>query len=133
MMPTSPIFRFVNDDDCAAAIRIMLESFVNTQKASIMRQMKKTFSRHLTENRSANELLLFILKQLVRQEMHYATVRGGHGDSILQSVTVQESEFIEKAQQLRIENVKPFYTSEIFTSNNFIYDPSKKTIVQEIF
>lgn len=123
---------YVNDDDCSAATRIMLESFVNTQKASIMRQMKKTFSRYLTENRSANELLLFVLKQLIRQQMHYATARAG-GDSVLQSVTVSESEFIEKAQQLRIENVKPFYTSEVFASNNFIYDPSKKTIVQEIF
>ncbi|EFO84311.1 hypothetical protein GCK72_003727 [Caenorhabditis remanei] len=122
---------YVNDDDCSAATRIMLESFVNTQKASIMRQMKKTFSRYLTENRSANELLLFILKQLVRQQMHYATARGG--DSVMQSVSVPESEFIEKAQQLRIENVKPFYTSDVFSSNNFIYDPSKKQIVQEIF
>ncbi|CAI2335851.1 unnamed protein product [Caenorhabditis sp. 36 PRJEB53466] len=123
---------FVNDDDCAAATRIMLESFVNTQKASIMRQMKKTFSRYLTENRSANELLLFVLKQLIRQQMHYASARGG-GDSIIQNVTVSEAEFIEKAHQLRIENVKPFYTSDIFTSNNFTYDPSRKTIVQEIF
>lgn len=123
---------YVNDDDCSAATRIMLESFVNTQKASIMRQMKKTFSRYLTENRSANELLLFILKQLVRQQMHYATARAGN-DNVLQNVTVPESEFIEKAQQLRIENVKPFYTSEIFASNNFIYDPARKNIVQEIF
>ncbi|ULU03941.1 hypothetical protein L3Y34_017023 [Caenorhabditis briggsae] len=123
---------YVNDDDTAAATRIMLESFVNTQKASIMRQMKKTFSRYLTENRSANELLLFVLKQLVRQQMHYAAARAG-GNTVIQSVTVAESEFIEKAQQLRIENVKPFYTSEVFASNNFIYDPSKKTIVQEIF
>ncbi|CAI2335805.1 unnamed protein product [Caenorhabditis sp. 36 PRJEB53466] len=122
---------FVNDDDCAAATRIILESFVNTQKASIMRQMKKTFSRYLTENRSANELLLFVLKQLIRQQMHYASARGG-GDSIIQNVTVSEAEFIEKAHQLRIENVKPFYTSDIFTSNNFTYDPSRKTIVQEI-
>ncbi|CAL2033996.1 unnamed protein product [Caenorhabditis brenneri] len=122
---------YVNDDDCSAATRIMLESFVNTQKASIMRQMKKTFSRYLTENRSANELLLFILKQLVRQQLHYASARN-HGEAV-QSVTVAESEFVEKAQQLRIENVKPFYTAEIFASNNFIYNPTTKTIVQEIF
>ncbi|EGT57247.1 CBN-MCM-2 protein [Caenorhabditis brenneri] len=122
---------YVNDDDCSAATRIMLESFVNTQKASIMRQMKKTFSRYLIENRSANELLLFILKQLVRQQLHYASARN-HGEAV-QSVTMAESEFIEKAQQLRIENVKPFYTSEIFAANNFVYNPTAKTIVQEIF
>uniref|UniRef100_A0A1I7TZ09 DNA replication licensing factor MCM2 n=1 Tax=Caenorhabditis tropicalis TaxID=1561998 RepID=A0A1I7TZ09_9PELO len=123
---------YVNDDDCSAATRIMLESFVNTQKASIMRQMKKTFSRYLTENRSANELLLYVLKQLVRNQMHYTAARAG-GDAVIQNVSVAESEFIEKAKQLRIENVKPFYTSEIFANNNFIYDVTHKTIVQEIF
>ncbi|CAI2335827.1 unnamed protein product [Caenorhabditis sp. 36 PRJEB53466] len=92
---------FVNDDDCAAATRIILESFVNTQKASIMRQMKKTFSRYLTENRSANELLLFVLKQLIRQQMHYASARGG-GDSIIQNVTVSEAEFIENSRIQRV-------------------------------
>ncbi|CAI5438107.1 unnamed protein product [Caenorhabditis angaria] len=123
---------YVNDDDCSAAIRIILESFVNTQKASVMRQMRKTFSRHLTENRSANELLLFVLKQLVKEQIHYKTARSGAND-LIQSVSITESDFIEKAQQLRIENVKPFYTTDIFTANNFSYDPSKKMIVQEIF
>lgn len=32
---------FVNDDDVAAAMRTMLQCFINTQKASVMRQMKK--------------------------------------------------------------------------------------------
>lgn len=34
---------FVSDDDVNAAARVMLECFINTQKASIMRQMKKVF------------------------------------------------------------------------------------------
>lgn len=32
---------YVTDDDVSAATRIMLECFINTQKASIMRQMRK--------------------------------------------------------------------------------------------
>ncbi|CAB3408080.1 unnamed protein product [Caenorhabditis bovis] len=120
---------YVNDDDCSAAIRIMLESFVNTQKASIMRQMRKTFSRHLTENRTSNELLLFVLKQLIREQMHYRSVKGGD----LSTIAISENDFIEKAQQLRIENVKPFYTCDLFTSNHFTYDPNTKQIVQDIF
>lgn len=32
---------YVTDGDVSAATRIMLECFINTQKASVMRQMKK--------------------------------------------------------------------------------------------
>ncbi len=32
---------YVNEDDVNMAIRIMLESFINTQKFSIMRSMRK--------------------------------------------------------------------------------------------
>ncbi|CAI4221021.1 unnamed protein product [Auanema sp. JU1783] len=42
---------YVNDEDVQVASRIMVECFVNTQKASIMRSMKKTFSKHLTASR----------------------------------------------------------------------------------
>lgn len=35
---------FVTDDDVNAATRIMLECFINTQKASVMRQMRKVLN-----------------------------------------------------------------------------------------
>ena len=38
---TSLCFRFVTDVDVSAAIRIMVECFVNTQKASVMKPMRK--------------------------------------------------------------------------------------------
>ncbi|WKY03325.1 hypothetical protein Q1695_004790 [Nippostrongylus brasiliensis] len=122
---------FVNDDDVQAATRIMLESFINTQKASIMRQMRKTFSKYLTVNRSSGELLLFVLKQLVKEQMYYETAKG-KGSSVA-SVAIAESDFIEKAQQLKIENVKAFYSSELFAAHHFSYDDRLKQIVQAIF
>ncbi|VDL65929.1 unnamed protein product [Nippostrongylus brasiliensis] len=141
--------KFVNDDDVQAATRIMLESFINTQKASIMRQMRKTFSKYLTVNRSSGELLLFVLKQLVKEQMYYETAKG-KGSSVA-SVAIAESDFIEKAyfiimtpsvtslkvhfqaQQLKIENVKAFYSSELFAAHHFSYDDRLKQIVQAIF
>ncbi|PAV83494.1 hypothetical protein WR25_24059 [Diploscapter pachys] len=38
---------FVTDVDVSAAIRIMVECFVNTQKASVMKPMRKAFHRYL--------------------------------------------------------------------------------------
>ncbi|VDO97923.1 unnamed protein product [Heligmosomoides polygyrus] len=122
---------YVNDDDVQAATRIMVESFITTQKASIMRQMRKTFSKYLSFNRSSSELLLFILKQLVKEQMHYEAARGKGTDAA--SIAIAESDFIEKAQQLKIENVKAFYASDLFTAHHFSYDEKHRQITQAIF
>merc|ERR1719228_1720398 len=51
---------FVREDDVNMAIRVMLESFIDTQKYSVMKNMKKNFTRYLSYKRDNNELLLFI-------------------------------------------------------------------------
>ncbi|XP_031698037.1 DNA replication licensing factor MCM2-like, partial [Anarrhichthys ocellatus] len=68
---------YVLEDDVNMAIRVMLESFIDTQKFSVMRSMRKTFSRYLAFRRDNNELLLFILKQLVSEQVSYQRNRYG--------------------------------------------------------
>uniref|UniRef100_A0A915CNT0 DNA helicase n=1 Tax=Ditylenchus dipsaci TaxID=166011 RepID=A0A915CNT0_9BILA len=123
---------FVTDDDVAAATRIMLQCFINTQKASVMRQMTKRFQPQLNYKRDNNELLLYILKQLVHDQIVFERSRHGQGADV-STVAIDESEFVEKAHQLRIDNVKPFYKSRHFVSSSFHYDPQRKTIVKSIF
>ena len=61
------VFReFVREDDVNMAIRVMLESFIDTQKFSVMKSMKRNFARYLTYKRDNNELLLFILRQITQ-------------------------------------------------------------------
>ncbi|CAH8476451.1 unnamed protein product [Schistosoma haematobium] len=66
---------FVNDDDVNMALRVMLESFVSTQKFSVMKSMRQTFSRFLSYRRDNQELLLFLLKQLVQDRLAFERVR----------------------------------------------------------
>lgn len=54
----------------------------------------QTFSKYLSFNRSSSELLLFILKQLVKEQMHYEAARGKGTDAA--SIAIAESDFIEK-------------------------------------
>ncbi|KAH7699577.1 DNA licensing factor [Aphelenchoides avenae] len=123
---------YVNDDDLAAAQRIMLECFINTQKAAVARQMRKSFHRQLTYKRDCNELLLFLLKQLIREQLAFEKSRhGGIGD--VSTIAIPETELVEKARQLRIDKVKPFYKSSYFLNNNFHYDTQRKVIVQSLF
>ena len=62
---------FVSEDDVNMAMRVMLESFIETQKYSVMKNMKKNFSRYLAYKRDNNELLLFILRGLANETATY--------------------------------------------------------------
>merc|ERR1711894_393241 len=57
---------FVHEDDVNMAIRTMLESFIDTQKFSVMKAMRRNFAKYLSFKRDNNELLLFILRQLTQ-------------------------------------------------------------------
>ena len=62
---------FVTEDDVNMAMRVMLESFIDTQKYSVMKTMKKNFARYLSYKRDNNELLLFILRNLASETATY--------------------------------------------------------------
>merc|ERR1719223_1882274 len=62
---------FVREDDVNMAVRVMLESFIDTQKYSVTKTMRRKFARYLTFKRDNNELLLFVLKQLTQETATY--------------------------------------------------------------
>ncbi|KAG8435912.1 hypothetical protein GDO86_007128 [Hymenochirus boettgeri] len=119
---------YVVEDDVNMAIRVMLESFIDTQKFSVMRSMRKTFARYLAFRRDNNELLLFVLKQLVAEQVTYQRNRYGAQQD---SIEVPEKDLIDKARQINIHNLSAFYDSELFKLNRFTHDVKKKVIVQQ--
>ena len=60
---------YVNDDDVDMSIRLMLESFISTQKASVQHHMKRAFRRYLTFKRDYHQLCLDALRELVNDEI----------------------------------------------------------------
>lgn len=121
---------YVNDDDVNMAMRVAIESFIDTQKFSITKTMRKNFSKYLTYKRNHNELLLFILKQLINDQLSYLKHKSKSSSSNITTVTIPEEDFIDRARQLKINNVKSFYESELFKMMKYEYNPSKKTISQ---
>merc|ERR1712170_262955 len=91
---------FVRDDDVNMAIRVMLESFIDTQKFSVMKAMKRKFNKYLTFKRDNNELLLFILRQLTQETAVYMRSRYGAEQEV---VEINENELVEKARQINIK------------------------------
>ena len=47
----------------------------------------------------------------------------------MQTVEVPEEELADKARQINIHNLQPFYESQLFLSNHFIHDKKKKNIL----
>ena len=124
---------YVNEDDVNMAIRVAVESFVDTQKYSVTKTMRKNFAKYLTYRRDHNELLMFVIKQLIADQLSYLKHKSNSKASLnLTSVTIPEEDFIDKARQLKIANVKTFYESDLFKMMKYKYDPAKKTITQEI-
>uniref|UniRef100_G1QBS4 DNA replication licensing factor MCM2 n=1 Tax=Myotis lucifugus TaxID=59463 RepID=G1QBS4_MYOLU len=119
---------YVIEDDVNMAIRVMLESFIDTQKFSVMRSMRKTFARYLSFRRDNNELLLFILKQLVAEQVTYQRNRFGAQQD---TIEVPEKDLVDKARQINIHNLSAFYDSELFRMNKFSHDVKQKIILQQ--
>jgi len=119
---------FVSEDDVNMAIRVMLESFIETQKYSVTKTMRRNFTRYLTYKKDNNELLLFILRGLATETATYMRNRYGTEQEV---VEVNEKDLSEKARQINITNLQPFFNSNMFKSNNFTYDQTRKLIIQQ--
>ena len=107
----------------------MLESFIDTQKFSVMKSMKRKFSRYLAFKRDNNELLLFVLKQLAQETATYMRNRYGTEQEVIE---VSENDLLDRARGINIQNLQPFFNSQLFQTNNFTHDVKRKLIVQQM-
>lgn len=117
----------VVEDDVNFAIRMMLESFIEGQKFSVMKKMRNAFQKYLAFQKDHAELLFFILRQLTLDQLAYIRCKDGPNAT---HVEIMERDLVERAKQLDIFNMKPFYESEIFKKNGFNYDPKRRIILQ---
>jgi len=120
---------YVHEDDVNMAIRVVLESFVDTQKYSVVKAMRKNFAPYLSYKRDNNELLLFALRALSRDTAAYMRNRYGTEQEVIE---IAEGDLLDKVRHLKIQNLQPFVQSEMFTANNFTYDSRRKLITQRV-
>merc|ERR1719150_1642067 len=120
---------FVHEDDVNMAIRVMLESFIDTQKFSVMKAMRRNFNRYLTYKRDNNELLLFILRQLTQDTASYMRSRYGTEQDVIE---VAEADLLDKARQINIQNLQPFYASDVFKGNGYSHDATRKIVIRQM-
>ena len=69
----------VDDADVDAALRVMLGSFVSTQKLAAQKAMRAKFHRYLSNARGDRELLLAALAGLAREHARFDALLGEQG------------------------------------------------------
>lgn len=77
------------------AIQVVLDAFIQTQKYSVVKQMRRNFAKYLTYKRDNNELLLFLLRQLVSEYLQFNQNRRLQ---IEDTVAIPERELQEKVR-----------------------------------
>lgn len=89
----------------------------------------QTFQKYLSYKKDHSELLYYILRQLTMDQLAY--MRGLHNHSQT-TIEISERDLIERARQINISDLKPFYESRIFKLNNFSYDQKRKVIIHTL-
>lgn len=119
----------VIEADVNMAIRMMLESFVDAQKFSVMKKMRSTFQKYLSFQKDHSELLFFILRQLTLDQLAYVRCKAGPTAT---HVEIMEKDLLERAKAINVQNLKDFYESEVFKIHGFAYDAKRKVILQVV-
>jgi len=108
---------FVGEEDVDMAMRVMLTSFINSQKFQIMNAMRRTFSRFLTYKKDNNQLLKFILDGMVREQIKYGQYTGKVDYNGTQRISIEMDEFEAQARELGMHDVSEFYSCEMFNTS----------------
>lgn len=120
---------FVRDDDIDMAIRVVATSFIESQKFSVMKNMQQVFQKFITYKKDHNQLLLFVLSQLVRETLSYQQARSGQDMPSVLEMDVEE--FVQRARHLGIHDLGAFYESEEFVRNHFVLQSERQVIIKE--
>jgi len=107
---------YVRADDVDLAISVAVESFVNAQKISIKKTLQRGFRKYLTQARDHEELLSFLLGQIVKEKARFFQLQRHQQPEL---VTVNASELDERAKEHEIYDTAPFLQSRLFIANGY--------------
>ncbi|KAL0853942.1 hypothetical protein Bca101_059094 [Brassica carinata] len=119
--------QYVTEEDVNMAIRVLLDSFISTQKFGVQRTLRESFKRYITYKKDYNSLLLVLLKELVKNALKFEEIITG-SDSGLPSIEVKIEELRTKANEYDIADLRPFFSSIDFAKAQFELDHGKGVI-----
>jgi len=107
----------VIDEDIDVAIRVLLEGFVQSQRLSAQKQLRRRLRRFIAKSSDHSQLLQHLLKSLFRDQVRLEAMkavgreRGSTEQDLLQ---VEQNYFEDKAKEYGITDLQEYYGSELF-------------------
>ena len=102
---------------------------MQAQKYSVQKQLRRRFQRFMAERGDYNNLLLTILRNMVRDAERAAALVAGGIAAAGVAVSVDKERFEERAQEYQINDVDAFYRSTLFSEHRFAVDEAAARIV----
>lgn len=96
---------YVTSDDIDSAIEVALESFMNAQKYSITKSLRKKFGKYINPG---NEALLYVLNELFTEKLSATGIN-----------SISQIEFESRLKNVGLRIKKEFYTSHEFKINGY--------------
>lgn len=112
----------VRADDIDMAIRVALESFIQSQKYSAMAQLRRSFGKYCAFRKDHVELLMLALNDLL------ATKQRAFPDQPCQIPLI---DLETRARELSIFDVKPLFSSRAFSDGGFRLLPCGTRITKD--
>lgn len=120
----------VRSDDIDAAINMLLESFLQSQKTSVARQLRKKFEPYLTKRTDSNMLLYHILQRLVSERAVYEKITRGLEDQERIEVSIPMEMFEHEARDYANHVVTEFIKSPMFIKEYRLEGRHIKTVAK---
>ncbi|KAI3967320.1 hypothetical protein MKW92_034780 [Papaver armeniacum] len=117
----------VKQDDVDMAIRVLLDSFISTQKFGVQRALQQSFKKYMTFKKDHNGILIHMLRELVKDALHFEELVNGSTAGLTQ-IEVKVEELQSKARDYEIYDLKPFFSSPQFSTANFHLDEERNVI-----
>ncbi len=105
---------YVRSDDIDQAIDMLLESFLQSQKVSVARQLRKKFEPYQSRRTDPNQLLLHILIKLVQEKALYEKIMKNIEEAERVEVKIPLDQFEYEARDFSSHNVTEFFKSPVF-------------------
>ncbi|KAG6422471.1 hypothetical protein SASPL_119043 [Salvia splendens] len=117
----------VTQEDVDMAIRVLLDSFISTQKFGVQKALQKNFKKYMIFKKDFNGIVLHLLRGLVKDTLQFEEIATG-STANLSHVDVKVEELQSKALDYGISDLKAFFSSTEFSNASFELDEERGII-----
>lgn len=119
---------YVRSDDIDVAIKMLLESFLQSQKSSIASSLRPKLMKYLNNSKDEFELLLHILKQMAKEKARYKKLVEESTEAVI-DVDITKEQFEMETKDVPQFTIERFLKSAMFSKEFRIEDGKIKTKV----